>query len=484
MNDRPLFLIVVLDGMRRDRITPELTPNLARFRNRACDFVNSRSVFPSETRVNAAALGTGCTPGRHGIVANRFFDPAIIPERLFETAPYADISRGLALGAGFVTAPTLGEALATAGLSLAVVGSGSAGTTRMVDPRAADLGHVGLCLREWAGSTPKDAADEALSLFGPLPPAAMPNTARTRLQTRIFTDYVFPRFSPDVSVLWYTDPDSTFHYKGIGSPEAKRALCDLDGEFGRLLAWRRDQGLEDRMQIFLLSDHGQIVTRRKVSVARSLGPEFRIGPSFRDGADAVLSAGYSGAVWVRDHDPARTRALVAALNARPWIGSVWAGRDGDAFPGAFPLDSLRAIHPRAPDIFYVMAADDGSDALGIAGGCACDDPVPEGGGVHGGLHLNEINDVMMAEGSRFKAAHVSSPPAGIIDVAPTVLDLLGLAGGAAMDGRPLREAYAAGGAQPPPLVERVLDFRQGRRRHALTLWTVGTTPYLARHRVE
>lgn len=484
MTSHPLFLIIVLDGMRRDMVTPELMPNLAAFRAAGSDFVKSRSVFPSETRVNSAALGSGCTPGRHGVVANQFFDSRLYAERLFHTGEFEDIARAEAVFAGrFITAPSLGETVAAAGLSMAVVGSGSVGTTRLVNPRAPQLGHVSLCLREWAASTPRPVADEVLAAFGPIPPAGRPNTARTRLQTRIFLEYVVPRFRPDVSVLWYTDPDSTFHYKRIGSVEARQALRDLDEQIGILLDWRRTAGLEDRLQIVVLSDHGQIVARNRVPVQDALGG-LKVDQTFLNGADYVLSSGYSGAVWTRNGDPRLTAAMVEALNAQPWIGPVWTGADGTALPGTFSRDAARVRHERSPDIYFVMAADDGLDAEGVAGGCFFDDAVPEGGGVHGGLHVHEINNVLMAGGSLFKGGYVSPWPSGIIDVTPTVLDLLGIRDRPAMDGRPLTEAYATRGTEPPPPRETVLRTEGGGRVRAVATWEVNGARYLARQWVE
>ena len=46
------FLIVVLDALRPEFVTPEMMPNLHAFAGRGVRFANSRSTFPTETRVN------------------------------------------------------------------------------------------------------------------------------------------------------------------------------------------------------------------------------------------------------------------------------------------------------------------------------------------------------------------------------------------------------------------------------------------------
>src|SRR6516162_2833573 len=74
-----LNLVLVLDGLRPDSITPEETPNLWRLRQEGVDFPNSHSVFPTVTRVNATAIATGAYPARNGIVGNSYYSRAVDP---------------------------------------------------------------------------------------------------------------------------------------------------------------------------------------------------------------------------------------------------------------------------------------------------------------------------------------------------------------------------------------------------------------------
>ncbi|MEZ5853979.1 MAG: alkaline phosphatase family protein [Hyphomicrobiaceae bacterium] len=63
-------IIMVLDGLRRDMINAELTPNLARLAGAAESFASHRSVFPSATRVVSSSMATGCYPARHELAGN------------------------------------------------------------------------------------------------------------------------------------------------------------------------------------------------------------------------------------------------------------------------------------------------------------------------------------------------------------------------------------------------------------------------------
>ena len=54
-------VICVFDGLRRDFVTPERMPNLARFAGQGTWFREARSVFPSMTRVATTAIAPRAT---------------------------------------------------------------------------------------------------------------------------------------------------------------------------------------------------------------------------------------------------------------------------------------------------------------------------------------------------------------------------------------------------------------------------------------
>ena len=94
-------------------------------------------MFPTVTRVNAAALSTGTQPGTNGIVGNQMYVPAVDPRRAFDTGDYRNLSRlDQATGGRLLLAPTLAERLQAHGLRLAGVSSGSTGSALLVNPRA------------------------------------------------------------------------------------------------------------------------------------------------------------------------------------------------------------------------------------------------------------------------------------------------------------------------------------------------------------
>ena len=112
------ILIVIFDALRPDMVTPQLMPNLCRFREKGVFWPKMHSTFPTKNRVNQTAVITGCYPERHGIVGNRFVDPVPAPGRLFDTGVESQLREGdKNLGGKLLEVPSLGELLQSASKS-------------------------------------------------------------------------------------------------------------------------------------------------------------------------------------------------------------------------------------------------------------------------------------------------------------------------------------------------------------------------------
>ena len=483
MISHPKFIICVFDGLRRDMVTAAGAPNLRQFIDQGTDFSLSRSVFPTATRVNSVALGHGTTPNVSGMVANKLFEPGVFNGRLFDTSTIEGFhAANNAHNGRYLSAVSLGEAADAAGFKTAVVGSGSPGTTRWVNPMAEPLGHIGLCLRDWSSSVPKAYADHIVARFGPIPPAATPNIARQILQTDMFLESVLPETNPDTSVVWFTDPDATYHPHGVGSPESWAAVGNVDDQFGRILEWRQASDERDRIQIFALSDHGEIAATHKVDLkAEMASAGLDLHDHFLENVDYAGSKGYGSVINVRDGDKGRIRNLVAWLEQQPWCGMIFtAGGDGveGCVPGTLDQSLVMIDHPRTPDVYFMMRTHDDLNAYGFVGGTFYDAKYKEGGAVHGGLHLKEIHNIMAAQGSLFKGAYQSAVPAGITDIAPTILHLIGCETPSSMTGRVLAEALSENPSAPAVFETMTHTVGTSPRRHVLRRWKVGETRYI------
>src|SRR5437868_3764154 len=109
-------IVFVVDGLRPDLISRENTPNIARLRDEGTNYLNSHSVFPTVTRVNAAALSTGTYPDRSGLTSNTLYDPALNGGKPFATSNGEKMLAMAAARGRMVPPETLSEMLTARGL--------------------------------------------------------------------------------------------------------------------------------------------------------------------------------------------------------------------------------------------------------------------------------------------------------------------------------------------------------------------------------
>ncbi len=481
-------LLVGFDGLRPDLVSPELTPHLCRLKAWGVTFANHVTVYPSETRVVFASLVTGTTADRHGMIGNRFLDRSAVPPRMVDTADAALLERFDAETDGrLMTATTLGEALNDAGKSLAVLASNSRGATRCLNHKVKALEQLCLSGHFEDIATPADAASDILKALGPLPPAAEPGTPDLEAQTVLttaFLDYVWPRYRPDVTLLWYSEPDLSSHFSGVGAPETKQAIAHADAQFGRILDWWMAEGHEVGVQLFATSDHGHITAHTRVSVADTLNAAgLTAGAALGPDVDAVIVPGQVGAIYLTDPTEAAIARASAALMDTDWCGSIFTrGRndiDGIA-PGTFAQGLVFAEHARAPDVNFCFLSEDQNDQYGLSGQTYYDSGLAPGLGVHGGLHSRELASVAIAAGSHFENGTTSTLPTCVSDIAPTLLQLLGLARPHSVTGRVLEEAFVEPDCKNSvPTETIVLETHLGEYAQTLNRIRYGDVTYLS-----
>ena len=438
-------LIVVFDALRPEFVTPELMPNLSAFAERGVHYRNSRSTFFTETRVNQSAVITGCMPHKHGIVANKFFDPALLPDNVLDTGDDVSLEAAFANANGPIFGvPTMGEILARAGCSYASLSAGTPGGGRLIHHTAEANGMFRLAMRRPEAASPGRVYERVRERCGDLPTYERPAIAWITHACDIYLDFVEPDLRPDVMLLWLCEPDETFHYHGIGSAPSLQTIAHVDAQFGRLLDHHRNAIQTGELQIVAMSDHGQITIEgdRLDIVARLNDAGFRAGQRPGADVDIVFAGANAGGLWVREGNSEIVSKVVDWLCSQNWCGPVLTR---ERISGALLLKDVRLDHPRAPDIAFAMAAHDGANAHGISGVSQHDAPYPSGGGSHGGLSRHELHNFLALGGADFKVSgDIQHLPAGNIDIMPTVLHLLGIDHRGDVDGRILVEALVGG----------------------------------------
>jgi arylsulfatase A-like enzyme len=228
---------------------------------------------------------------------------------------------------------------------------------------------------------------------------------------------------------------------GVVDPAAVKALMQsFDRDLGMLQEAYREAGVLGRTLFVVMSDHGMTPLAHKVS--RS---DIRSAVS-KAGTGLVAETYTTGAyLWLEDESLSPLVAQnIAALN-NPYIQSVYAGcflggrrtyvRAESSQPvGAetetanqYLLDSFNG--PNAPDVVVVFAEGTGCEPGGQANWKAD----------HGGTSWEAQHIPLIVSGPGIRSNYVSTFPARLIDVAPTVLLAMG-AEDKGMQGIPLADA--------------------------------------------
>ncbi|OLC80421.1 MAG: hypothetical protein AUH72_11685, partial [Acidobacteria bacterium 13_1_40CM_4_65_8] len=330
-------LVIVVDGLRPDYVTPALMPRLVRLGQRGIVFNAHHAVFPTVTRVNASSIATGTYPETHGLLGNTVYVPSVNATRGLDTGSRANLEAIARAEGRLLTAPSLGEILQQAGKKIFACGSGTSGAAFLLNHAVANGAIV-----HHEFTRPPAFAARVLEKLGPPPPHALPNVAQNRRAVDAYLTLGLEELHPDVTLMWISDPDTTAHTRGIGAPATREALTLVDAEIGRIEDTLQARGLLARTNLIVTSDHGFSTHTGALKLEALVDPFVHTMP---DGSrDIVVS---EGAIYLRGgpgvNVAARVAAIVAALQRRPEVGAIFTrptGRGGaeGTVPGTLSFD--------------------------------------------------------------------------------------------------------------------------------------------------
>jgi predicted AlkP superfamily pyrophosphatase or phosphodiesterase len=332
----PLVLMSI-DGLRPDYVLEAdryglRIPELRRLLCEGAHAQGVRGVLPTITYPSHTTLVTGVSPARHGILANRPFDPL------------GQNSDGWFWYAEDIRAETLWDAAADAGL-----------TTASVDWPVT----VGARIRwnvpqVWRAGTADDGKlSRAVSTAGLLHeveravgpwPAGEAWKVEDDRRKAAFSVYLLETKKPDLHLCYFSSLDEAQHATGPGSPQALAALEEIDQLIGwlRSAAEKRSRG---PVHIAVVSDHGFAFSDRYLEINESL---HKAGFYQTDARGHVTSwrafawnAGGCAAIMLKDPGDQEARREVAALlrrlraDPRSGIEAVMTGAEARA-AGGFP----------------------------------------------------------------------------------------------------------------------------------------------------
>ena len=439
-------VVIVWDGMRPDFISLEHTPTLYQFMQSGVMFQNHHAVYPSSTEVNGAAIATGAYPEHNGIIANREYRPEINLQKLVDTQNRDVIRKGDKISHGhYLLRPTIAETLQAAGLKTTIAGTKP--VALLQDRRGRpDNDNAGITLFE-GKVLPAFWQPSLDSLLGKFPgdesqQSLLPNEKRDEWTTRALIGTLWSNNVPAFSLLWLSEPDFSQHPSAPGSIKSIAALESCDHRLAEVLAELDRRNLRDQTDVFVVSDHGFSTIERGVDICAELQKAgFPAQRGFtnppQSGQILVNGLGGSTAFYVIGHDSTATRKLVEFLQKQDFTGVIFS-REGA--PGTFTLDDVKLHSLEAPDVVMSFHWSADKSKLGAPGLITVDGDISSKGGAHASFSEFDMHNILVGAGPDLKHGFTDTLPTGNIDLAPTILWLLGVKPKEPMDGRVLSEA--------------------------------------------
>ncbi len=472
-------VVVVWDGMRPDFVTEQNTPTLSKLAREGVTFRNHHAAYPSATMVNGTAIVTGVYPGKSGIIANHVYRPDINPHQAVDVELPPTVKKSDELADGkYIAVPTIADLVQRAFARSVIAAAKTVGL--LLDRHPNEVGPKNSVTLFQGKTLPSAAIDPITEKLGPFPSAHLQRDSWT---TKALIDVLWKDGVPLFSILWLGEPDLTQHETAPGAPAALAAIKSSDENLAAVLSALDEHKVREITDIFILSDHGFSTVRRSIDLRKILKEagfaamtEFTAEPKPGD----IMLAGNGGSVlfYIIGHNSTVTRRLVEFLQQSDFAGVIFTKQ---AMEGTFALEQANIQNERAPDVVMAFRWDASKSQFDIPGMIDADWQRAAGKGTHATLSRFDMHNTLIAAGPDFNRGETTDLPSGNVDVAPTILQILGITSPEKMDGRILSEAMnvAIRSGQPETKrIEALKHFPSGTWRQSLQISRVGSTIYL------
>ena len=480
------IVMVVWDGMRPDMMTAKNSPVLWRLAQEGVNFRNHHSVYPTATNVNGTALVTGVYPARSGIIANHEYRPEIDSHRISDVENPAVVRKADEISGGkYVAVPTIPELVRAAGGQTVIT---TAKTIGLLQDRHLDPVRDKNCAALFSGvMQSRESLAALVSRLGPFP--FLSYEQKDAWTTKALTEIFWKEKVPAFSLLWLSEPDGSQHDSAPGSPTALAAIKSSDEKLGRVLAAldrpaSAKATARQATDIFVVSDHGFSTIEHAIDLRKILSEAgFDAVTQFANEPKPgqIMLAGNGGTVffYVIGHDAAVTNRLVEFLQQTDFSGVIFTR---DKLAGTFSLEDGKIESEHAPDVAMSFRWNGKKNPFGIPGMIDADWQRKAGEGTHATLSRFDLHNILIANGPDFHRGQNDDLPSGNVDLAPTILHILGIAPSQPLDGRVLAEAIT-GSAAPSSssetkIIEATKTLPSGTWRQSLRVSRLGSTIYL------
>jgi predicted AlkP superfamily pyrophosphatase or phosphodiesterase len=439
------LVLITFDAFRPDYMSLAPMPVLADLMRRGTSYDNAWvGQLESETPVSHATLSTGALPKNDGVIGFEWRDPKTQTEALDGWSPgvlqgklEADIK-----ASGAHSIPELVKA-ANPKATVVTASSEKVYAADAMGGVAADY----ILYHQRVGRKPERLVPAGVPGRAPHPDVLSAAALRPSLPMKHFTDWdylsamlaltAFQAYRPEVLMVNFPSGDVYGHpYGGSASPEIfSQVVAGIDRNLGRIVNAYRSAGIFDQTLFVIAGDHGMVPNYRTVAGATTKAVTREAGGQYMFHTGGTAADIYLHNYW-------HARAVAEAQLKVPGVAAAYYATDPHgqreyvAAPGMDIDPALDAAYqymlntylgPTSPDVFAPFR----ENTVGTASSTLHGD--------HGGVNWGAQHVPIILYGPGVPSGQVSHAPARLVDVAPTLLRLLGLQG-QGMDGVVLADA--------------------------------------------
>ncbi len=284
-------------------LTPVDAPRMHALSRKGARFDAHHSIFPCTTLTNAGAIATGSYPQKSSWWGEKLYAPTASGTNAkgatVDFKQHIDVRDWATLKAlddayngQLATAPTLFKTAKAAGLRTAILGKPGATFLQDMDFPTffidTDLAAPLAFARELQGrgyalppSTHVAFPDEEkfkpqdsyVNPYAPVPPRLLDDgitadpaerdsrpsqTEAYAYFVKQYVEFILPEKQPDLSFLWFNEPDASLHTYGPASPQYRAAIRAVDTWVGQIVDKVAELGLASTTDIIVTSDHGGV----------------------------------------------------------------------------------------------------------------------------------------------------------------------------------------------------------------------------------
>lgn|SRR5947209_5896927 len=440
------LVIIVLDAFREDYLSLQPMPALSALARSGISYDRAWvGQLESYTPVGHATISTGSMPRTQGVIGFEWQDPQTGLER-FDGWSQGTLAGELDRDLRASGVPSIPLAIKAADPHAQVVALSSE-KVYAADAMGGWASDYTLYLRQTPANTLVPAAvpghlppDDFLKLPGLHVSSTLHHLTDWDYLSAMMALAALERLAPRVLMVNLPGTDYYGHrYGGPATPAAmKQVIAGQDRNIARIVSAYRRAGIFDQTLFVVTSDHGMVANTHTVSPAQVQTAVKQAGGHY-----FFHTGGTATDLYL--HDPNHARKVSARLLAMPnSAASYYLAQSGGQYE-YLPAPGLRLDPALDAAYHYLLNTFAGPSAPTVVA------PLRENTigqtfatlhGDHGGLNWGVQQIPLVLSGPGVSSGVTSHHPARLMDIAPTILRIMGVGVPGAMDGTVLADAVA------------------------------------------